>query len=49
VGWVRRHSDVVTKVGGALLIAIGVLLVSGAWDSITIALRSWVANYGVWL
>lgn len=49
VGWIRRHSDVVTRVGGALLIAIGVLLISGAWDSLTIALRSWVAGFGVWL
>lgn len=49
VGWVRRHSELVTRVGGALLILIGVLLISGAWDSLTIALRSWVAGFGVLL
>ncbi len=29
---VKRHYAVVTGVGGLLLVAIGVLLVSGVWD-----------------
>ncbi len=48
-GWVRRHTDVVMKVGGAMLVVIGLLLVTGLWDDLTIGLRSWAGQYGVWL
>jgi cytochrome c-type biogenesis protein len=37
------------KVGGAMLVAIGLLLVTGLWDDLTIGLRSWAGQYGVWL
>lgn len=33
VGSVRRHQQWVTRVGGLLLVVIGILLVSGVWDS----------------
>jgi cytochrome c-type biogenesis protein len=33
---VKRHYRAVTMAGGATLIVIGVLLVSGAWQEITI-------------
>jgi cytochrome c-type biogenesis protein len=49
VGWVRRHSDVVMRLGGALLVLIGLLLVTGAWDTLTISLRSWASGFGVWI
>jgi cytochrome c-type biogenesis protein len=49
IGWVRRHSAVVMRIGGALLVAIGVLLVTGAWDELTIGLRSWAGGFGVFL
>lgn len=47
VGWVRRHSQLVMRIGGALLVAIGVLLVTGLWDDLTIGLRSWASGWGV--
>jgi cytochrome c-type biogenesis protein len=49
IGWVRRHSAVVMRIGGALLVAIGVLLVTGTWDELTIGLRSWAGGFGVFL
>ena len=49
IGWVRRHSYLVMRIGGALLVAIGVLLVTGLWDDLTIGLRSWVGSFGTWL
>ena len=39
LGFVRRHGRVVSQIGGALLIVIGVLLVTGAWDHWMIQLR----------
>ena len=32
------------RIGGGLLVLIGVLLVTGVWQQITIELTSWAAN-----
>ena len=37
------------RVGGAMLVVIGLLLVTGLWDDLTIGLRSWAGSFGVWL
>ena len=42
---VRRHSQLVTRFGGALLIVVGLLLVSGAWEQIMIEVRSLVSGF----
>ena len=47
--WVRRHSQTVMRIGGAMLVAIGVLLVTGTWDELTIGLRTWASGFGVFL
>jgi cytochrome c-type biogenesis protein len=44
IGWVKRHYAVVTRIGGGLLVLIGVLLVTGVWQEITIRLTTWAAN-----
>ncbi|WP_116453449.1 cytochrome c biogenesis CcdA family protein [Blastococcus litoris] len=44
--WARRHAPTVMRIGGILLIVLGVLLVTGAWDSIMMWLRSWLAATG---
>lgn len=49
VGWVRRHSATVMHVGGGLLLVIGVLLVTGLWEDVTIGMRSWASGFGVFL
>jgi cytochrome c-type biogenesis protein len=41
VGWVRRHQQWVTRLGGLMLIAVGVLLVTGWWDHLVADLRGW--------
>jgi cytochrome c-type biogenesis protein len=43
----RRHAGTVMKVGGAVLIVIGVLLVTGAWDLAMNWLRAWLASTGL--
>jgi cytochrome c-type biogenesis protein len=47
VRWVRRHQVWVTRVGGIMLIAVGVLLVTGIWDLWVAYLRGWVGSYSV--
>jgi len=45
--WARRHARTVTRVGGGLLIVLGVLLLTGTWDSIMIWMRAWLASTGL--
>lgn len=40
MAWVKRHYSVIMRIGGALLIIIGVLLVTGLWNEITVWLRT---------
>jgi len=47
VRWVRRHQVWVTRIGGIMLIAVGVLLVTGIWDLWVAYLRGWVGSYSV--
>jgi cytochrome c-type biogenesis protein len=42
---VKRHYAVVMGVGGALLVVVGLLLVSGLWESVMIEVRGWVAGF----
>lgn len=42
---VRRHSRRVMAFGGGMLVVMGVLLVSGLWDTATIWMRHLVAGY----
>ena len=45
LAWVRRHYTLIMRIGGGLLVAIGILLVSGLWDSITIWMRTLVPGF----
>jgi cytochrome c-type biogenesis protein len=40
LAWVRSHYVVIMRIGGAMLVLIGILLLSGVWDSITIWMRT---------
>jgi len=42
---VRRHSRLVMRVGGGLLVLVGLLLVSGLWSSVIADLRGWVSGF----
>jgi cytochrome c-type biogenesis protein len=44
-GWVRRHYTLVMRVGGAMLIVLGVLLVTGWWSDLSVDLRVWVSGF----
>ncbi|MGY5884363.1 cytochrome c biogenesis CcdA family protein [Modestobacter lacusdianchii] len=43
----RRHAPTVMRIGGALLLVLGLLLVSGLWDGMMLWLRSWLAATGL--
>jgi cytochrome c-type biogenesis protein len=45
-GYARRHARLVTRIGGALLVVVGVLEVSGAWASAMTWLKiHWIGGY----
>jgi cytochrome c-type biogenesis protein len=45
-GFARRHARLITRIGGAMLIAVGVLEVTGAWQSaITWLQVHWLSGY----
>ena len=44
-GVVKRHYRAVMRVGGGMLVTIGVLLVTGAWADLTIKMQSWVSGF----
>jgi cytochrome c-type biogenesis protein len=46
VAWVRKHQLLVIRIGGVLMIVVGLLLLTGVWDAMTADLRQWVANFG---
>ncbi len=43
--WVKRHRRAVSVVGGGMMVLVGILLVSGIWDSIVIDLQNWVGGF----
>jgi cytochrome c-type biogenesis protein len=49
VSFLRRHSLVIMRVGGVLLVGVGVLLVTGLWNDLTVWLRITVPGFGTLL
>ncbi|HEY0902819.1 MAG TPA: cytochrome c biogenesis protein CcdA [Acidimicrobiales bacterium] len=41
IGWVRRHQRWITGFGGLMLVAVGILLVTGWWDVFVDDVRAW--------
>lgn len=44
--WVKRHHLVLQRLGGALMIAVGLLLVTGLWDGLMGVMREWASGFG---
>ena len=44
--FLRRHARTVTRIGGAVLVVVGLLLLTGAWAEGMSWLRSWLAATG---
>lgn len=45
VAFLRERQQLVMQIGGALLIVVGLLLVTGTWNTLTAALRQWAATF----
>ncbi|MQY13441.1 hypothetical protein SRB5_35890 [Streptomyces sp. RB5] len=47
--WVKAHYAWVMRIGGGMLVAVGLLLVTGVWDEIVYDLQVWSSNWEVWV
>lgn len=46
IGWVKRHHRGIQVLGGLMMIAVGVLLITGWWDVLMGVVRQWAASVG---
>ncbi|MFD0308936.1 cytochrome c biogenesis CcdA family protein [Streptomyces sp. NPDC057620] len=46
-GWVKRHYVWVMRIGGGMMIATGLLLLTGAWDGIVQQMQGWSNGFTV--
>jgi cytochrome c-type biogenesis protein len=45
IGFLRERQQLIMRIGGVLMIIVGLLLVTGTWDRMTAVLRQWAANF----
>ncbi|MFD0372759.1 cytochrome c biogenesis CcdA family protein [Streptomyces sp. NPDC059071] len=45
--WVKKHYAWVMRIGGGMMIVTGVLLLTGAWDSMVSTMQGWASGYTV--
>ncbi|HEX6325494.1 MAG TPA: cytochrome c biogenesis protein CcdA [Jiangellaceae bacterium] len=46
-GWIRGHQVSVMRIGGAMLVVLGVLLVTGLWGSLVASMQGWISGFEV--
>ena len=45
VAFLRERQQLVMRIGGVLLIIVGLLLLTGAWNTLTAVLRQWASSF----
>ncbi|GGT31121.1 cytochrome C biogenesis protein CcdA [Streptomyces purpureus] len=46
-GWVKKHYAWVMRIGGVMMIATGLLLLTGVWDTLVQTMQSWADGFTV--
>lgn len=46
LAWLRRHGHSIELIGGAMLVAVGTLFMSGRWLALFRPMQRWFAQYG---
>jgi cytochrome c-type biogenesis protein len=49
VSFLKRHRVAIMRIGGIMLVVLGLALVSGVWQHLSQQLQGWVAQYGTLL
>lgn len=45
--WVKRHHGLLQKIGGGMMVVVGLMLVTGLWDRLMGIFRQWASAYGL--
>lgn len=45
VDWGRQHAVLISRIGGVMLVALGLLLVTGLWSQLIVQMQVWVAGF----
>ena len=45
LAWTRDHAVAIQRVGGVMLCAVGLLLVTGLWNDLVIQMQSWIGGF----
>lgn len=45
MAWIRQHYQLIMRLGGALLVLIGILLVTGIWGTVVKNMQTWISTY----
>lgn len=46
-GWARSHTRLISRLGGGVLVVIGLLLVSGWWQRWLAEVQTWVEGFAL--
>ena len=44
--WLKRHQRLVQRIGGVVMMLVGIAMITGLWELMMVQLRQWVANFG---
>ncbi|MEE2044999.1 cytochrome c biogenesis protein CcdA, partial [Nocardiopsis tropica] len=44
-GWLKRRTRTVTVIDGAMLVLVGLAMVTGLWTQLTVAMQGWAADF----
>jgi cytochrome c-type biogenesis protein len=47
VNFLKRHYVAIMRIGGGMLVILGLLMVTGYWQELSSEMRVWSANFGV--
>lgn len=47
MAWMKQHYVAVMRLGGGMLVLLGLLMVTGWWQDLSIHMRVWSSNFGV--
>ena len=44
--WLKRNQRLVQRIGGILMMAVGIAMITGLWDMLMVVLRQWALSFG---
>ncbi len=47
MNWVKKHHGTLQKIGGGMMVIVGLLLVTGLWDALMGVFRQWASAWGL--